>query len=243
MTMQPTALKIISLNIEQDRHLDCIIPFLQQQKPDVVLLQEVLHKDITKLENALEMKSVFTQLSFLQCEKDVQKYGMATFSSLPIVNTHHAYYKGSGDALFLMLLEEAEKMARAILMTEVVKDNQSYCLINTHFTWSPDGNPTALQHENLNVFFQLLEQIPEFILCGDFNAPRGTAIFEKIASKYKDNIPLDIQTTIDKNLHRAGDLGLVVDGLFTTPRYSVESIKLFDSLSDHWAIVASVRTS
>ena len=94
--------------------------------------------------------------------------------------------------------------------------------------------------QDLKVLFELLENIPEFILCGDFNAPRGTAIFDSIAEKYKDNIPQDISTTIDKNLHKAGDLQLVVDGLFTTPEYKVDSIKILDKLSDHCAILATI---
>lgn len=91
------------------------------------------------------------------------------------------------------------------------------------------------------ILLKFLSEIPEFILCGDFNAPRGGIIFDTIASKYKDNIPSEINTTIDKNLHKAGDLKLVVDGLFTTPSYQITSIKIIDSLSDHCAILANIR--
>jgi len=239
-------LKIICLNIEFDRHLDRIIPFLKAQKADVVLLQEVLVKDIPSLETALNMKSVSAIMNFKQWHGVSQHVAIVTFSALPILNSESAYYRGDKDHIPLTYEEDApevvaEKSARAILVTKVIKDDQLYCLVNTHFTWSPKGQPTEEQHQNLETLFQRLSPLPDFILCGDFNAPRGTAIFDSLASRYKDNIPAEITTTIDKNLHKAGDLQIVVDGLFSTPKYRVESVKLFDNLSDHWGILAEVK--
>jgi hypothetical protein len=77
-------------------------------------------------------------------------------------------------------------------------------------------------------------------MCGDFNAPRGRLIFDRIATKYKDNIPPYVTTTIDKNIHHAGDLQLVVDGLFSTSKYEVRSVQVLDGLSDHCAIIGEV---
>lgn len=242
---QTSSLKIVCLNIEFDRHLDRVIPFLEMQKPDVVLLQEVLIKDVPSLEEALKMKSVSTIVNLIQWGGITQNSALVTLSALPILKSYSAYYRGDRDHLLLAHEEEAgevlaEKTARAILVTEVIKDGQLYRLVNTHFTWTPNGRPNEKQYHDLEVLFQLLSSLPDFILCGDFNAPRGTAIFDAIASRYKDNIPSKVTTTIDKNLHKAGDLQLVVDGLFTTPKYHVESVKLFDNLSDHLAITAKI---
>ncbi len=243
---QTLPLKIVCLNIEFDKHLDRIIPFLTKEQPDIVLLQEVPVKDIPFLETALKMKSVSTVVNFIQWNKIPQNSALVTFSALPILNSYSAYYRGDRDHLPLIHEGDAaevmaEKTARAILVTETIKDGQRYRLVNTHFTWSPNGKPTDQQHQNLKILFQLLSPLPDFILCGDFNAPRGTAIFDAIASKYKDNIPSHVTTTIDKSLHKAGDLQLVVDGFFTTPHYHVESIEVLDNLSDHWAILAEVK--
>ena len=221
---QTSSLKIACLNIESDRHLDRVVPFLKKEEPDIVLLQEVLFKDIPYLEEVLQMKSVSTVLNLLEWGGVPQNSGLVTFSTLPIINTHSAYYKGNKDQLLLVYEGEAaetvaEKTSRAILVTDIVKDGQQYRLVNTHFTWSPEGQATDEQHQNLKILFQLLSPLSDFILCGDFNAPRGRAIFDAIASRYKDNIPLHVTTTIDKNLHRAGDLQLVIDGFFTTPQF------------------------
>ncbi len=232
-----TGLNIVSVNIEKDRHFDRLMPFLKKQQPDVILLQEVLSKDIAYFEKSLEMKSHYAGLNHYD---DGSQHGILTLSTYPLFKTYALYYRGDGDNLPLLKHAEPEKMARAILITEIIKDNQLYCLINTHFTWSPNGKPSVLQNEDINILMRLLSEIPEFVFCGDFNAPRGTPIFDTIASKYKDNVPAHIETTIDKNLHKAGDLKLVVDGIFSTPAYQINSVEIVDSLSDHCAILAKI---
>ncbi len=238
-----TSLDIITLNIEGHRQFDRIIPFLKQTKPEVALLQEVFEKDIPYLEKALNMKSVFAPLGHISYDKEGFFIGIATFSGLPIVTNKSIYYRGNKDNLPYVQAGRGEgvKLARPLLITEIVKEDQSYYLINTHFTWTPDGLPSELQHEDLPKMLQILSSIPEFVLCGDFNAPRGGIIFDKIASIYKDNVPVNITTTIDKNLHKAGDLNLVVDDIFTTPKYLASMVKVIDSLSDHCAVSATIE--
>lgn len=238
---ETNALNIFSLNIELDRHFDRFIPFVNQQKPDVILLQEVLDKDIRHLEKELEMKSVFTPITFWSRDNNIYKLGMATFSSLPITKVQNMYYKGDPDLLPILKPSEAETIPRALLVTDIIKEDKHFCFVNTHFTWTPDGKPTIHQYKDLEILLDSLQKINAFVLCGDFNAPRGTPIFDVLASKYKDNIPSHITTTIDKNLHKAGDLNLMVDGLFSTPEYHIDSIEVVDGLSDHCGVLARVE--
>ena len=46
-------LKLVSLNIEKDRHLDRIVPFLSEQMPDVFCAQEVYESSIPVIAEAL----------------------------------------------------------------------------------------------------------------------------------------------------------------------------------------------
>lgn len=239
--MQKSFLKIISLNIEMEHHLDRIIPFFNAQQPDVILLQEVLAQNKEEIEQKTGMLGIYTAQNLFCSDKIQSPIGLFTLSKASIVNHYPIFYKGNNDPLLPMTRAEPEKMARAILVTEVVKDQQSYWFINTHFTWSPNAKPSAAQHVDLKALLQLLSNVPEFILCGDFNAPRGTAIFDALAARYKDNIPLDVTTTIDKNLHKGGDLAIVVDGIFTTPTYLLEDVHVNSDVSDHYAIVARVK--
>lgn len=243
MSRPPSSLKLISLNLEKDRHFERVLPFLKQEKPDVVFLQEVLEKDMILLESTLKMKGFFTILESFMWKGCREPGGQALLTNLPLIRRQDTYYRGEEDfPPFIELTPGcAEKINRALSLINVVKDGQTYCLAHTHFTWAPDGKPSAKQEHDLDVLFDILSPLSEFVLCGDFNAPRGTPIFDKLAAKFKDNIPSYVTTTLDKKWHKAGDLQLVVDGVFTTPQYHVESITLVDNLSDHFAIVANLR--
>ncbi len=235
-------IKIISLNIERDRHLNLVLPFLKRQEADVLLLQEVLEKDLNKLSQSLKMGLVFTPLCRYQ--KDVtqtpQVFGLAIFTKLNILSRDIDYYFGGKGVLPLIVPPKPQKMWRAIIKIVVEKDGDKFCLVNTHFTWTPDGMPNARQRRDFRKMLDLLSSTPELVLCGDFNAQRGREIFDQIAKVYKDNIPSSVMTTIDQNLHRRKNLQLVVDGLFTTKRYQVQDVEIVDGVSDHCAIVAHV---
>lgn len=233
-------LKIICLNIEMDRHFERILPFFKEQQADVILLQEVLGKDQKLLEEATNMYGIYTIQNIICSEKTEDYLGLLTLSNLPIIKNDHIFYRGDGAQLIRMTEKEPEKTARALTMIEVVKGHQTYRILNTHFTWTPNGQPNEEQYQDLQYLLTHLIQIPEFIFCGDFNAPRGTPIFDTLAANYKDNIPVHISTTIDKNHHRCGDLGIVVDGVFTTSGYKIMDLQVVDNLSDHCALLASV---
>lgn len=240
--LENSLLKIVCLNIEHSLHIERIIPFLQKYHPDVILLQEVSFKDVSRFEETLGMKGIFLYLYSILRNGIQEPSGQATFSKLPLIKSYSSYYRGDpGNPPPQIPHGDGEKQNRAILVTDVIKAKEQYCLINTHFTWSPKGQPNDHQFQDLEKLFQLLSTIPDFILCGDFNAPRGTPIFDAIASRYKDNIPPHVMTTIDKNWHKAGDLQIVVDGFFTTPKYHVKSIELVNNISDHWGILAEVK--
>jgi endonuclease/exonuclease/phosphatase family metal-dependent hydrolase len=239
--MTPSSLKIISLNIEMDKHLDRIIPFLKNQDADVIVLQEVLSKDKKAIETALGMQGIYLAQNILCVEHGEFPIGLLSLSKGSLLSHHHVFYKGHGAPLIRMTVKEPNKMERAILVIELIKDEQHYCLINTHFTWSANGLPTQEQDIDLESMLHQLAKIPEFILCGDFNAPRGTRIFDTLALRYHDNVPAEVTTTLDKTFHRAGPLDIVVDGVFTTPKYQSINSRVVSGLSDHCALVMTVQ--
>lgn len=232
---------LVTLNIECDEHLAAVTDFLIANRPDVILLQEVLSKDLTGLEKALGMHSAFAALNFIHLGDSIEKLGLAIFSKTQFIKTEAIYYQGDGENLTHVSVHEPEKMTRVALMANIEINNQRVCVVNTHFTWSPNGTPSKQQFIDLEKMLGVLASLPEHVLCGDFNAPRGTAIFDILSNKYKDNIPKNVTTTLDKNLHKAGDLQLVVDGVFTTPAYQVTKIQVIDGVSDHCAILAEIN--
>jgi len=128
-----------------------------------------------------------------------------------------------------------------LLWTTVEKDGQEFTFVTTHFIWTPNGDPSDLQHESLAKLWPILNTLPPYILSGDLNAPRGRAIFDEIATRLHDNIPADVTTSIDGTLHKAGKLELMVDGLFSTPEYKLSNVRVEGNVSDHKALVAEVE--
>ena len=56
-------IKLITLNIEGDKHFNSVLPFLQEQNADVVCLQEVFELDLDLFIDALGGHITFTPLT------------------------------------------------------------------------------------------------------------------------------------------------------------------------------------
>lgn len=249
-------LSLVSLNIETDKHIDSVSNFLRTKKPDVICLQEIFEKDFLYFKKELGFFGVFSPMVVWDMKNGVRNTtGVAILSKFEIKNIEKYYYVGDESSMKcfdprdlnfsatmtrdeLVLLDEIE--AKVIIFGEVIKDGVSYFISTTHFTWTPDGKANDFQKKDVEKLLAFCEKKKSLILCGDFNAPRGGEIFNKIALKYKDNIPLKYDSSIDPNLHRLKGLKLMVDGLFSTADYLVKDVQLLDGISDHKVIVAEI---
>ncbi len=241
-------MKLISLNIEGSKHLHRrVLPFLKKQQPDVVCLQEVFAVAVEEIEETLRMKGRFVPLANVDkvtkhTPKPLGLWGIYVGSRLPTGDVGHAFYKGNdGQTPTFLDNDDPNAISRAVIWTEVSDGEEDYMIVNTHFVWSPKGQPTEYQHQHLEKLFEITKRLSPHILCGDFNAPRGGEIFTRLAQNYRDNIPLETTTTLDKRFHYAGELNYVVDGMFSQPGYELSEVKVIDGLSDHMAIVAKVE--
>ena len=238
--------KLISLNIEGDNHYDKIFPFFQKENPDIACLMEVYEIDLPMISEKLGMEYRFVSLQrittsnpFRQATKGSQ--GIAIFSKLPFVNEGKETYE-SVPADTNLTGAEPEACSRKLLWVDIQHENTTYKFVTTHFTWSPNGSVTDLQRADVDNLLMKLVPLKEFVLCGDFNAPRGKEIFARLAHEYADNIPPEVVTTLDRSIHRAGDKlpDLVVDGLFSTPEYVVSNVRVVPGVSDHCALVGEI---
>ena len=244
--MSNQLLKILSCNIESDRHLGKrLLPLFKKENLQLATLQEVLETDLERIAAVLGLEYVFVPMSNL-IEKSIHfdsmgKLGLAIFA--PKIISHRAdYYFGSPESLPKFYPGQiANSMNRILLSAKVEVEGKIFNLATTHFTWSGDATIMPEQRRDFKVLGRVLDQFDDLILTGDFNSPRGGAIFDTLAARYQDNIPENVITTIDKNLHKSGkDIRLVVDALFTTPHYLVNDVQVLDNTSDHKAILAKI---
>lgn len=246
------SLKLVSLNIEQSKHLELVEPFLSAQEADIVCLQELIAADGERLQKASGLAyHAFEPMVMIPAESDTPM-GLGIFSRAPFVSTSAHYYAGAQGVLKDSVQEDSStynNLNRFAFMADVEKEGHLFRIATTHFRWTPDGKPDGAQREDIKNLLQVLEGLGEFVLAGDFNAPRGGEIFGMLAARYKDNIPPHYKTSLDISLHRAGKTkpeeleDKMVDGLFSTSGYSVSDVELVPGVSDHCAIVANISPS
>ena len=235
---------MISLNIEGDNHLKKVIPFLISEEPEIICLQEIFKKDTVLIEDSLNMRSYFFPMGIMVEPNYSKKYfrelwGISFFTKLETKNVNWDIYLGQKNDLPIYL-GGGGACNRILVWGKFIKDNQEFTIATTHFTWSSKGNTTILQRSSYKKMSRILDKVGDCVLCGDFNAPRGGIIYTKLANRFQDNIPIDIKTTIDEELHRKKGLQIVVDGLFTAQTYQVQEVNVIGGVSDHKAIVGKI---
>lgn len=244
-------MKLVSINIEGHRHLhERVLPFLEQEQPDVVCLQEVFEVDVPVIAEALGMQSFFQPMvnvtePTIHVRHALGVLGVAQFTKLLVREQQAAYYVDLKLGRLPIFFENGNpnSMNRVLVWQTVEKDGQLFTIATTHFTWSTRGESTLEQLRDLGALQRILDTIPEFVVCGDFNAPRGNETFARLAERYTDNIPPEVTTSIDGEFHKAGQLELMVDGLFSTPEYVLSQVQVLGGVSDHKAISAIINRS
>jgi endonuclease/exonuclease/phosphatase family metal-dependent hydrolase len=159
------------------------------------------------------------------------------------------YHSPSPD---LMEVDESQKRAtirHVLLSMKTVYDGVPFPIATTHFTWTPNGLSDENQKIDAEALFALLSDIPDVLLCGDFNIPRGhNELYEKFTALYEDAIPKSYASSLDLSLHKSGRDPIqgpnlakyMVDYLFLSKGYGAENVRLEPGVSDHMGIVATV---
>lgn len=233
--------RLVSLNVERSLHLDRFVPFLRQQQPDVVCLQELVERDIPAIQAATGLAHAHFAAMALH-PADGQVYGVGILARQAFEHVDGGPYAGGGTGTQLFDRSTTEsKFATCrylVVRARLGGADSGITVATTHFPWTPDGAPRPFQTEAVARLVALLPG--PVVLTGDFNAPRGGPVFDALARVWTDCIPPSATTSIDPVLHRAGPLQLMVDGLFVTPDYRADAVTFHAGLSDHQGITATI---
>lgn len=237
--------RVLSLNIEHSKHLGRLIPFLSEYKPDVVCLQELVASDIEAIQEQTGLAySHFVPMAQHPLDGPGQPFGVGILARQPFEEADFITYAGVGDGTAVLDRSSAESRLATcryvVALARQALPDVDLRIATTHFPWTPDGQPRVFQADAVVRLIEKLGDDP-IILTGDFNAPRGGPIFRKLAAAWKDCIPANVTTSLDPELHRAGPLELLVDGLFATNHYAMSQVRLHAHLSDHQGITACVE--
>lgn len=254
-------LKIISLNIEGSRHLESrILPFLQQEQPDVICLQEVYKTDLPLFEK-IGLTGHFQPMANIDklapfWPEARGEMGLFLGVKLPLKIKNHKFELYSGEAGKIPNFSEHQGhnfWNRYLGWIQLEIDGETslnpevFTIATTHFTYAVGGQVTSLQRQDFAKLLRLAKKLPPHLLMGDFNTPRGKELWSQLTQEhgYQDHTPPTAKTTIDNDLHRAeNEINFVVDGFFSQLEespYQVSAVKLVSGVSDHQAVVGLVE--
>lgn len=236
-------MKLISVNIERRRHLERLRSFFIAEQPDVVCIQELCEQDVPFFEELLGLSAVFVPTHYTDIANDNEGIGIfATKITKPA-----DYWLGGHREGPMVTADETSRHSFfltaqfKLLVAKVLVDGVEFVIGNTHLPATDRGEVIDCQMKTLANLLEKTNKYDDLVLCGDFNAPRGKEAFSQLIERYKDNIPEEYESSLDANLHRAGYLPFMVDGLFSTPNYQIENVQLKGGVSDHMAVVGEVK--
>ncbi len=236
-------MKLATLNLEGTKHLPDQLTWIEREKPDVLCVQECFRVSLPEFAKLGYFAQQFVPLLHISQENPFRAqtlgdWGIAVLSRWPIRLIEVKAYRGQLGQLSELV--EPNSPLRAVLVVEVENEEQIFRVAVVHHTRTPDGDITPEQRRDTLALLKILEPYPSLILCGDFNAARGKEAWSMLEAKYRDNVPPEVKSTIDGTLHYAGDLQLVVDGIFSTPDYRVENVRVHTGVSDHCGLTAEI---
>ncbi len=238
------AVKLITLNVEKDTHLERQKEFFAREDADILCLHELFYGDYQRLTANDGVEGVFAPMCHTErADGSDDVLGSAIITSLPLADTTAHVYRNDASPLATYVWRETpQSVLKRTLLTASLEmpGGADLRLATTHFTWSANAAVTPEQSLDVSRVLGLLEKEERVVFCGDMNAPRGGEIFGKLAASYKDCVPSSHTTSLDADLHYAGDLQLMVDGLFTSPHYEARDVRLIGGVSDHLAIIATL---
>ena len=242
-------MKLISLNIEFNRHLDRVKDFLQAEQADVVCLQELLQEHLPFFQEATGADVVhYAPMTRLQRHGVDDLLGVGIFSRVPVSRwqVHLLGGEGSGTEPFKAETAASKHGSTRFVALEAVLATPTgdLPLLTTHFPVTVEGGMDEFQTGVCDNFLNLVAGYPTVAACGDFNAPRGRPIFSRLAAALTDTIPAHYETSLYGPFHKAGyQLPYMVDGLFVKGRANASNVALKAGMSDHHAIVAELSLS
>lgn len=244
-------LKLLSVNIEGQKHLDKIRTLLQKENPDVVCLMECFPETIDTIAGGEYPYRIHVPTYLVdQDEQNIlipsatRRWGEVIISKYPLQQTSITYLSMDPYGPENLPTHGTDNHIPALILVNLEFEGKKYQIGTIHLTWTPKASMTARQRKNVSELLGLVKN-KELILAGDFNVPRGNKMYMKIAQKLKDNVPPQVVTTLDPKLHyrnvgHPGSLKLVVDYVWSTPKYKVYDLRVRSGVSDHCALVCTI---
>ncbi|MBS3905156.1 MAG: hypothetical protein KGZ39_07510 [Simkania sp.] len=241
-------LRLFNLNIYRGKCIDEIISFINEQKFDIVHLQEVVGKSFSypgvdcfaEIEKHTGLRGeLFTMWHHKGHESG--HCGNATFFKSSLKLKESLEYRTKP---FLEMedpdLYPTEDHPKGALFLRFETGGKEFWCINAYLAWGPTpfDEPYKVRDAEL-LAKQIVSLQHPFVLSGDFNVVPETKVV-KLLEPYGRNLTCEygFSNTLNPHMHKAKHLfpkGLAVDFVFVHPNIQVHEYKKLDAveLSDH----------
>lgn len=245
--------KIISLNIETNKHYNTVLPFLDKEAPDIICLQEAPELFAHELTER-GYQTAYAPMILKNINGTITSIGVMIASKYLLL-THKAVYYHQDEASVTLHNsgDSVETLSIPYLFASIKIDGVPFSIATTHMIDTDDGREDPLQIQITEKFLTLICKENPHVLCGDFNMPRGyNVLHTEMQKHYTDTIPTHYQSSLDRNIHRLGNIKTLnapifdiymVDYIFTQPPYQASNVRLQFGVSDHAAVIADLTKS
>ncbi len=244
--------KIITLNIETNKHYGTVLPFLDKENADIICLQEAPELFASELTKR-GYQTVYAPMLLKNINDTITNVGIMIASKYPLTHKTVYYHQNQAAVTLYNSGDSVETRSLPYIFASIEIDEIPFYIATTHMIDTDDGREDPLQIQMTEKFLSLISKENAHVLCGDFNIPRGfNALYDEILKYYTDTIPTIYQSSLDKNIHKLGnrtDLNApifekyMVDYLFTQPPYTASDVRLQFGVSDHAAVIATLTKS
>lgn len=251
-------IKFIQVNIYKGRYLNSLVEFLINEHPDFISMQEVTtnrfnlcpNKQVSVFEilkDKLGMHGLFN--SDLRLKKDESSvFGNALFSRFEIVKTRIEILKTFRPVTLKELDGNdnniREQLDRHLLDASVDFFGNNIHILSWHGAWTApptDTDETLKQSKKAADYLKSLKE--PFILGGDLNNTINSKTVGLVNRVCKNLMfSCDARQTTQPTIHKIAPRGLLIDYIFTSEDFKLNSIKVPNvTVSDHLPVIAKLE--
>jgi endonuclease/exonuclease/phosphatase family metal-dependent hydrolase len=243
--------KIITLNMEGNKHYKSIIPFLEAEQADILCHQEAPEEFQEVLRN-MGYHTSFAPMLKTTINNEELTIGLILATKSPHESRTVYYHQPTPATVTLDQDDPEHTLSIPYLMADILTSDGTYTVATTHLIDTVNGKEDELQTRIFENMCRLLEKAPPHIICGDFNMPRGhNALYPLMIQNYKDTVPTHYPSSLDRNIHRLGTVDIpekifdnyMVDYIFTQSGYAATDVRLQFGVSDHAAVIGHISIS
>lgn len=250
-------LKFITLNVEHGGKLmDNILSFLNDEKPDLLFLQEVYNSNDSQLESRFRTVEVlrkeigeflpYSDFRGIAFDPEVKAdMGNAIFSKFHLSNCGSKFFDVPYGEVSFTGYHEPVKVPRAVQYSDIDINGKNTLLLNLHGIWATNGTDSERRINMAKDIAEILKGKESIILAGDTNfTTDAVKTIEIIESKGVKSVFGDSLVSTFNMRHKTNPAyaSAAVDMIFVSSDFRVISKEMPEvDVSDHYPLVATIE--